>query len=162
MRGHLGPEYSSIFHAHALFLKDRAFLGPIEQRIETESVNAEWAVTATSESLSARFRDLPDDELALRAADLDDVARVLRKHLGDEGTVDRIEGLVGEFLGARTGRSADRETQMCRIPRERVVGLATERGGKTSHAAILARSFGLPAVVAVFRSCSRAFGKGTT
>ena len=148
VRGHLGPEYSSIFHAHALFLKDRAFLGPIEQRIETECVNAEWAVTATSESLSARFRDLPDDELALRAADLDDVARVLRKHLGDEGTVGtRIEDLVGESLVLVADELSPSDA--VRIPRERVVGLATERGGKTSHAAILARSFGLPAVVAI-------------
>lgn len=146
----LGPEYSAIFHAHALLLKDRAFLSLIEKRIGGDAVNAEWAVTATAEALVSRFRDLPDEDLAHRAADLDDVAQILRKHLGDG--VDASHRFA-ELSGEPSILIADELTpsDAVKIPRDKVVGFATERGGKTSHAAILARSFGIPAVVAVPR-----------
>ncbi|KAA0254251.1 MAG: phosphoenolpyruvate--protein phosphotransferase [Acidobacteria bacterium] len=146
----IGPEYAAIFHAHAMLLRDRAFLGLIEKKIEVDAVNAEWAVAATAEKLGARFRDLPDEALAHRAADLDDVAVNLRKHLGDGvDTSHRFSQLSGE----PTVLIADElsPTDAVKIPRETVVAFATERGGKTSHAAILARSFGIPAVVAVPR-----------
>lgn len=143
----LGPEFSAIFQAHALFLRDRAFLGPIEKRIETEGVNAEWAVNATAQALASRFRELPDD-FALRAADLDDVARTLRKHLGEEtGGVARLETMPGNDLVLVADELAPSDA--VRLPRGKVIGIATERGGRTSHAAILARSFGIPAVVAI-------------
>jgi phosphotransferase system enzyme I (PtsI) len=144
----LGPEYAAIFQAHALVLKDHAFVGPVEHRILRDAVNAEWAVAATAEGLVERFRDLPDKALALRATDLDDVARVVRKHLGDESDSRlRMENLPGEAIVLIADELTPSDA--IRIPRDRVVGLATERGGPTSHAAILARSFGLPAVVGV-------------
>jgi phosphotransferase system enzyme I (PtsI) len=149
VRERLGPEYASIFHAHAMFLKDRAFLGPIEKRIASDRTNAEWAVSATADMLTSRFRDLPNEDLAHRAADLDDVSRILKKHLGDEGSVLRMEDLAGEAIVLIADELTPSDA--VRIPRDRVVAFATERGGKTSHAAILARSFGLPAVVAVPR-----------
>jgi len=131
-----------------MFLKDRAFLGPVEKKITAEAVNAEWAVTAATETLVARFRDLPDEDLAHRAADLDDVGRIVRKHLGgEEESRQRMEDLAGEAIVLIADDLTPSDA--VRIPRDRVVGFATERGGKTSHAAILARSFGLPAVVAV-------------
>ncbi|MGE5345281.1 MAG: phosphoenolpyruvate--protein phosphotransferase [Acidithiobacillales bacterium] len=144
----LGPDYAAIFKAHAMVLKDHAFVGPVERRILREAVNSEWAVAATAEELAGRFRDLPDDVFALRAVDLDDVARVVRKHLGDESVSRlRMENLPGEAIVLIADELAPSDA--IRIPRDRVVGLATERGGATSHAAILARSFGLPAVVGV-------------
>ncbi len=144
----LGPEYAAIFHAHAMFLKDRAFVGPVERRIVQEAVNAEWAVEATARGLVSRFRDLPDENLALRATDLDDVARIVRRHLGDESDSHlRVEDLAGEAIVLIADELTPSDA--VRIPRDRVVGFATERGGPTSHAAILARSFGLPAVVGV-------------
>ncbi len=144
----LGPEYGAIFHAHAMFLKDRAFVGPVEKRILQEAVNAEWAVAATARGLVSRFRDLPDEDLALRATDLDDVARIVRKHLGDESDSHlRVEDLAGEAIILIADELTPSDA--VRIPRDRVIGFATERGGPTSHAAILARSFGLPAVVGV-------------
>lgn len=145
----LGPEYASIFHAHAMFLKDKAFLGPIEKRITNERANAEWAVTAAADALTARFRDLPNQDLAHRAADLDDVSRILKKHLGDETASRRMEDLDGEAIVLIADELTPSDA--VRIPRDRVMAFATERGGKTSHAAILARSFGLPAVVGVPR-----------
>ena len=73
----LGKEYAAIFQAHALFLRDPSFLGPIEKKIRIERVNAEWAVEVVADALAARLRDLPDQDLALRASDLDDVAAIL-------------------------------------------------------------------------------------
>lgn len=146
----VGPEYAGIFHAHALLLQDRAFLGPVERRIEVDGVNAEWAVAAATDALASRFRDLPDKNLAHRAADLDDVSRILRKHLGEHGEA-RVE--IADLPGESLVLVADELTpsDAVRIPRERVIAFVTERGGSTSHAAILARSFGIPAVVAVPR-----------
>lgn len=144
----LGPEYAAIFHAHAMFLKDRAFVSPVEKRIVQDAVNAEWAVAATARGLVSRFRDLPDEDLALRATDLDDVARIVRRHLGDGSDSHlRVEDLAGEAIILIADELTPSDA--VRIPRDRVIGFATERGGPTSHAAILARSFGMPAVVGV-------------
>lgn len=144
----LGSEYAGIFHAHALFLQDRAFVGPVERRIAHDAANAEWAVSQTTEDLVARFRSLPDENLRDRAADLDDVSRVLRRHLGgEEQSRLKMSDLAGEAIVLVADEITPSDA--VRIPRDRVIGFVTERGGKTSHAAILARSFGLPAVVAV-------------
>ncbi|MCL4806421.1 MAG: phosphoenolpyruvate--protein phosphotransferase [Thermoanaerobaculia bacterium] len=146
----LGREYAAIFQAHALFLQDPSFLGPVEKKVRAERVNAEWAVEVVADALASRLRDLPDKDLALRASDLDDVAAILKRSLGEAGTaVDRL-ALLGDDSFVLV---ADELTpsDAVRIPRDKVVAFVTERGGKTSHAAILARSFGLPAVVAVPR-----------
>ncbi|MCC6128659.1 MAG: phosphoenolpyruvate--protein phosphotransferase [Acidobacteria bacterium] len=146
----LGPEYAAIFQAHALFLRDRAYLAPIERRIEAESVNAEWAVAAATESFAARMRDLPDEHIALRAADLRDVGVILRRHLGEGGDAPvKMEDLEGESLILVADELTPSDA--VKIPRDRVVGFLSERGGKTSHASIIARSFGIPAVVAIPR-----------
>ena len=144
----LGREYASIFQAHALFLRDPSFLGPIERKVRLEKVNAEWAVEVVSDALAARLRDLPDQDLALRASDLDDIASILKRSLGEGGAaVDRLATLTGDALVVVADELTPSDA--VRIPRDKVVAFVTERGGKTSHAAILARSFGLPAVVAV-------------
>ncbi len=144
----LGKEYAAIFQAHALFLRDPSFLGPIEKKVRTERVNAEWAVEVVSEALASRLRDLPDKDLALRASDLDDVASILKRSLGEgEGAVDRLASLTSEACVLVADELTPSDA--VRIPRDKVVAFVTERGGKTSHAAILARSFGLPAVVAI-------------
>lgn len=144
----LGKEYAAIFQAHALFLRDPSFLGPIEKKIRAERVNAEWAVEVVADALAARLRDLPDKDLALRASDLDDVAAILRRSLGEgEAAVDRLATLTGDSCVLVADELTPSDA--VRIPRDKVVAFVTERGGKTSHAAILARSFGLPAVVAI-------------
>ncbi len=144
----LGKEYAAIFQAHALFLRDPSFLGPIEKKIRVERVNAEWAVEVVADALAARLRDLPDQDLALRASDLDDVAAILRRSLGEgEAAVDRLASLTGDSCVLVADELTPSDA--VRIPPDKVVAFVTERGGKTSHAAILARSFGIPAVVAI-------------
>lgn len=144
----LGKEYAAIFQAHALFLQDPTFLGPIEKKVRLEKVNAEWAVEVVANALAARLRDLPDKDLALRASDLDDIATILKRGLGEgSGAVDRLATLPWDSCVLVADELTPSDA--VRIPRDKVVAFVTERGGKTSHAAILARSFGLPAVVAV-------------
>ncbi len=144
----LGKEYAAIFQAHALFLRDPSFLGPIEKKVRLEKVNAEWAVEVVADALAARLRDLPDKDLALRASDLDDIATILKRGLGEgSGAVDRLATLPWDSCVLVADELTPSDA--VRIPRDKVVAFVTERGGKTSHAAILARSFGLPAVVAV-------------
>ncbi|MHB8797489.1 MAG: phosphoenolpyruvate--protein phosphotransferase [Thermoanaerobaculia bacterium] len=144
----LGKEYAAIFQAHALFLRDPSFLGPIERKVRLEKVNAEWAVEVVADALAARLRDLPDKDLALRASDLDDIATILKRGLGEgSGAVDRLATLPWDSCVLVADELTPSDA--VRIPRDKVVAFVTERGGKTSHAAILARSFGLPAVVAV-------------
>jgi phosphotransferase system enzyme I (PtsI) len=144
----LGKEYAAIFQAHALFLRDPSFLGPIEKKVRLEKVNAEWAVEVVADALAARLRDLPDKDLALRASDLDDIATILKRALGEgSGAVDRLATLPWDSCVLVADELTPSDA--VRIPRDKVVAFVTERGGKTSHAAILARSFGLPAVVAV-------------
>lgn len=144
----LGKEYAAIFQAHALFLRDPSFLGPIEKKVRAEKVNAEWAVEVVADALAARLRDLPDKDLALRASDLDDVAAILKRSLGEgEAAVDRLASLTGDSCVIVADELTPSDA--VRIPRDKVVAFVTERGGKTSHAAILARSFGIPAVVAI-------------
>ena len=144
----LGKEYAAIFQAHGLFLQDPTFLGPIERKIASEKVNAEWAVDVVSEGLASRLRDLPDKDLALRASDLDDVSSILKRSLGEGGAAaDRLAAITGDACVLVADELTPSDA--VRIPRDKVVAFVTERGGKTSHAAILARSFGLPAVVAV-------------
>ena len=144
----LGKEYAAIFQAHALFLRDPSFLGPIEKKVRLEKVNAEWAVEVVADALAARLRDLPDKDLALRASDLDDIATILKRGLGEgSGAIDRLATLPWDSCVLVADELTPSDA--VRIPRDKVVAFVTERGGKTSHAAILARSFGLPAVVAV-------------
>ncbi|HMM34620.1 MAG TPA: phosphoenolpyruvate--protein phosphotransferase, partial [Thermoanaerobaculia bacterium] len=144
----LGKEYAAIFQAHALFLRDPSFLGPIEKKVRAEKVNAEWAVEVVADALAARLRDLPDKDLALRASDLDDIATILKRGLGEgSGAIDRLATLPWDSCVLVADELTPSDA--VRIPRDKVVAFVTERGGKTSHAAILARSFGLPAVVAV-------------
>jgi len=144
----LGKEYAAIFQAHALFLRDPSFLGPIEKKVRVEKVNAEWAVEVVADALAARLRDLPDKDLALRASDLDDIATILKRGLGEgSGAIDRLATLPWDSCVLVADELTPSDA--VRIPRAKVVAFVTERGGKTSHAAILARSFGLPAVVAV-------------
>ena len=144
----LGKEYAAIFQAHALFLRDPSFLGPIEKKVRAEKVDGEWAVEVVSAALAARPRDLPDKELDLRASDLDDIATILKRGLGEgSGAIDRLATLPWDSCVLVADELTPSDA--VRIPRDKVVAFVTERGGKTSHAAILARSFGLPAVVAV-------------
>jgi phosphoenolpyruvate-protein phosphotransferase len=139
-----GKAGAAIFLAHAEFLADPDLIAPAEKHI-VEGESAGWAWQQTIEAAVDSLQKVDDPLLAARATDLGDVGtRVLRRlagvvegnpHLSQEPVI-----LLAEDLTPSDAASLDPA---------HVLGFCTAGGGPTSHAAIIARSLGIPAVVGV-------------
>ena len=138
----VGEAEAAIFEAHLLFLQDPDFMDQTKSAIFKRKINAEAAWQQTAEVTADMFRNLDSAYMQARAADVLDVAqRVLRHLLGVEApTLDMPEPAI--LLAADLTPS-----DTARLDPSRVLGLAVEVGGATSHSAILARALGIPAIV---------------
>jgi phosphoenolpyruvate-protein phosphotransferase len=140
-----GAEHAEIFASHRLILDDEEWLGPIRQRIDGGQA-VDDAVREVSEELAAELRAIPDDYLSERAADILDVGKRVMRHLGCEVGSALPSADDGEVvLVARELTPSDTVGLDPAVVR----GIVTETGARTSHAAILARQLGIPAVVGV-------------
>lgn len=140
-RTRLGPEHAEIFLAHRLILEDPAFVQAVGYRIQNQRRNAARAVYETVEELASRLEALDDPLLQARAQDIRDVgARLLRALLGV--VLEEVLPPEPAILIAEEVQPSD----VLQWKRENVLGLATVKGGPTTHAAILARGMGIPAV----------------
>jgi multiphosphoryl transfer protein len=136
-----GEAEAGIFDAHLLLLDDAALLEPARRAIDQEDRSAAGAWRSAAEAVAASYRALDDPYLRERAADVEDVAgRVLRHLAGEAGpSAPTAAGiLVAPTLTPSQAAGLDRDL---------VRGLAIAHGGATSHAAILARALGIPSVV---------------
>jgi len=136
-----GAEQAGIFGAQLLLLDDEALLDPARAAVLEERRDGVTAVLRAGEGVAARYRALEDPYLRERATDVLDVAQRLAAHLA---------GRDGDPALAQPGVVvADELTpgDAVALDPELVQGVATARGAATAHAAILARSLGLPAVV---------------
>lgn len=150
-KGDIGSELAAILEAHGLIAEDETFLGAIAARIRRDRVNAEWALAEVTRELGERLAAADSAAMREREADLNDVAREIGAQLsGGEGPV-AVELPRGSILVA----DELSPVAAARLDPRRVLGLALERGGPTSHASIIARSFGLPAVVGIPGLCDR-------
>ena len=138
-----GPESSFLIDAHLLVLQDRLFVDRIIEKIETDWINAEWAIQQVSDDLFQAYDRLNDDYLRERRGDLDDIVRRLLHNLQSKPLpsfkklpYDAI--LVGKLVPPST---------LFELRSQRIVGLATETGSPLSHTAIMARSLEIPAIV---------------
>lgn len=138
----IGEAESEIIGAHLALLTDPTFIARIERRIKTESINAELALEEEADAVAQEIRHLGNGYLRERSHDIVDVKNRLLKHLG-HGSAAVLEQLPpGTVVVARELLPSD----TLNLDRAHVVGLVLEGGGPTSHAAILARSMGIPAV----------------
>lgn len=145
--GHEAIEQSKIkdiFAVHLRYLRDRSLRKKITDLIYAESVTAEYAVSAIFREIAAHFTRIEDSYLSERAADIYDIERRLLKQLLGRKCED-VEHLSEEVVVIARELSP---TQTAGFNRKFVKGLATDAGGRTSHTAIVARSLGIPAVVA--------------
>ncbi|MEN8126378.1 MAG: phosphoenolpyruvate--protein phosphotransferase [Planctomycetota bacterium] len=134
-----------IFAVHMRFLKDRSFRKRITDFISKELVTAEYAVSTILREIASHFSGIDDLYISERAADIYDIEkRLLIRLLGKrQEEVDHLREEVVILASDLT------PTQTAGFNKSFVKGFATEKGGRTSHTAIVARSLGIPAVVAL-------------
>src|SRR5213083_1109524 len=140
-----GPESSFLIDAHLLVLQDRLFVDRIIEKIETGSVNSEWAIQQVSDDLFQAYDRLNDDYLRERRGDLEDIVRRLLHNLQSK-PLPSFKKLPYEAI--LVGKLVPPST-LFGLRSQRIVGLATETGSPLSHTAIMARSLGIPAVMGV-------------
>jgi phosphotransferase system enzyme I (PtsI) len=134
-----------IFAVHLRLLRDRSLRRKITDLIHTESVTAEYAVSAVLRGISSHFMSKKDAYISERAADFFDIERRLLKQLLGHKAED-LGRLQEEVVVVVRELSP---TQTAGFNKDFVKGIASDAGGRTSHAAIVARSLGIPAVVAL-------------
>jgi phosphoenolpyruvate-protein phosphotransferase len=138
----VGEQEASIFRAHRLMLRDPALTGKVTNRILQKKVDAETALRETLEEYTALFANITDDYLRERLADVRDVVGRIMAQLTLQDCPECLTAdepviiAAAEILPSQT-------VMFERLP---VVGIITEGGGATGHAAILARALGIPAV----------------
>ncbi|MBU4074595.1 MAG: phosphoenolpyruvate--protein phosphotransferase [Pseudomonadota bacterium] len=138
--GGMQPLY--IIDIHIMILRDRKFIDLTIRNIREMSVNAEWAVRMTIDKYREIFDRMEDDYLRGRISDIQYAGQRIITNLGEKNltVVEMGEG----FIIIATDLSPADTAQM-KI--DRVLGFATDMGGKTSHTAIVARSLEIPAVL---------------
>ena len=132
---------AAIFDAHLMFLSDPDFLNGVRRHIVDERVNAEWAWQGAVYGSAESFEALDDEYLRARAADVRDIGRQVLVELTGE-----IAPVVLPHAGILIAIDLA-PSDTARMDRSLVLGICTERGGPTSHSAILARTLGIPAAV---------------
>lgn len=130
-----------IFEIHRMMLYDDDFDQSVTSMIKWQSVNAEYAVMATAESLADTFTSMPGDYMKARAADIRDVAKRLIDALSNR---DSGFGITSPVIIAADDLAPG---ETAGLDRDLVLGFITELGSDNSHSAILARTMGIPAVV---------------
>jgi phosphoenolpyruvate-protein phosphotransferase (PTS system enzyme I) len=149
VRGEMGSELAAILDAHAMIASDETFLSAILERMRRDRVNPEWALASASREFEQRLAASDSSGMRERAADISHVAREIAQHLSGGVRSLPQELPRGSILVADELSPLD----AARLDPRRVRALALERGGPTSHASIIARSFGLPAVVGIPGLC---------
>jgi phosphotransferase system enzyme I (PtsI) len=139
----LGESYAAILDAQTLLVDDPALVAEVEHRVRAEGVSASFAVHATIDAYLTRFESIEDRYLRDRAGDLRDVQRRLVRLLEPAPGTDAPPPSGPIVVVAQSIGPSDTVA----LARDGVVALAADLGGPTSHTAILAQAFGLPAVI---------------
>ena len=134
-----------IFAVHMRFLKDRSFRKRVKDFISGELVTAEYAVSTILREIASHFAGIDDAYISERAADIYDIEKRLLVSLLGKRQED-VNYLTEEVVILSSDLTP---TQTAGFNKTFVKGFATEKGGRTSHTAIVARSLGIPAVVAL-------------
>ncbi len=141
----VGEKEAEILQGHLMLLMDPMLTGEIENAISSESICSEYAIENVCNMYANVFASMEDELMQQRATDMRDIKVRMQKVLMGVGSVDIASLPAGSVLVAK-----DLTPSMTAgIDPQKVTGIVTELGGKTSHSAILARALEIPAVVAV-------------
>jgi phosphotransferase system enzyme I (PtsI) len=139
----LGADKAAIFEAHLLVLSDPELNSPIEDKIQSEKVNAESALKETADMFIMMFEQMDNEYMQERAADIRDVTKRVLAHLLGVQLVN--PSMIAEEVIIVAEDLTPSDT--AQLNRQYVLGFTTNIGGRTSHSAIMARSMEIPAVV---------------
>lgn len=139
----VGAEHAKIFAFHLGMLQDQHLQTQINQLIEAEHVSAEYAVFVVMRQLAKVFRGQSNRYFRERVSDIWDLERRIMGHLIGQVRAD-LEHLTSEATVIAHDLTP---SQTASLDREKVLALATDAGGSTSHTAILAHALGIPAIV---------------
>ncbi|RLB79010.1 MAG: phosphoenolpyruvate--protein phosphotransferase [Deltaproteobacteria bacterium] len=147
-------EHLYILDTHLLILEDEMLVAGTEKAIRAQ-MNAEGALTQVLEQLRALFDNIEDEYLRERRSDVDAVGDRLLRIL--TGASERTIGNIGRKSLVVAHDLSPAETMQ--MDRSKVLGFITDKGGRTSHTAILARSLNIPAVVGLESVTSMVFDR---
>lgn len=141
----IGEEEAEIFNAHKMMIQDPEYIDGIKGKIKEEKVNVEWALKEVTDQYVSLFENIDDEYLRERALDLKDISqRLIRILCGIEG--NDLRNIKEESIIVAEDLVPSDTAQM---DKDKVIGIVTELGGRTSHTSIMARSLEIPAVAGV-------------
>lgn len=140
----VGEANAQIFEIHQMMIEDEDYNESIESIIETQSVNAEYAVAVTADNFSEMFASMDDAYMQARSADVKDISNRIISCLSDEGGSDAVSD---EKVIICADDLAPSET--VQLNKDKVLAFVTAFGSSNSHTAILARNMNIPAVIGV-------------
>jgi phosphotransferase system enzyme I (PtsI) len=139
----LGQDKADVFLVHSMILEDPSVVETLTKKIREELMNAEAAVAEEMKRMVSVLSASEDSYLRDRAYDISDIGkRVIERILGVWAHCPLTQPMI---LVASELRASDTAS----MERGRILGFVTELGGPESHAAILARSMGVPAISGV-------------
>ncbi len=141
----ISKEDAAIFHTHLMILEDRGFIAKIQELIDSD-FGAARAVQDVVDFYVSAFSRMEDPYLRSRSADMEDIGRRIIDSLeGNDKTPKRLR--EKRILVAEEILPSDLAT----FDPEKIAGIVTEKGDVSSHAAIMAKSLGIPAVLGIDR-----------
>lgn len=139
----LGEEEAAVFDAHIQVASDPAMSGEIKAMIENDKFNAVYATSTITGNYAAMFESMEDAYMKERAADIKDVAKRIINSLAGVKSTD-VSSINEEVIIVAVDLTPSDTAQ---LDKKFVKGFITDIGGRTSHAAIMARSLEIPAVL---------------
>ena len=139
----IGAKDAAIFDAHLLVVEDRTLIDEVLRKLETDLCNVEWIFQEVATRYAETLNKIDDPYLRERALDIQDVTKRVIRNLQGKAPKTFLALTEPHILVAHNLTPSDTAS----MNRANVLGIATDLGSRTSHAAILARSLGIPAVV---------------
>src|SRR5258707_15658502 len=139
----IGAKDAGIFDAHLLVVEDRTLIDEVLRKLKTDLCNVEWAFQEVATRYAETLSKIDDPYLRERALDIQDVTKRVIRNLQGKAPKAFLSLSQPHILVAHNLSPSDTAS----MNRDNVLGIATDVGSRTSHAAILSRSLNIPAVL---------------
>lgn len=140
----VGEANAAIFEMHQMMLEDEDFTESVENIIDSQSVNAEYAVASTGDNFAQMFASMDDEYMRGRAADVKDISERLVSVLNGASRqkMDADEPVIVMAVDLAPSETVQ-------MDKDKVLSFVTTQGSVNSHTAILARTMSIPALIGV-------------